>query len=150
MGKLIGISDIGPWMSKRYIDRYGLNTKWAKQFVGKDVIISTNRGLWREGAQGYTGNPADAGKFDLETAWDCIKELGPEKYANIYLNEPVHVSKKKTCYLVEFSGTIEIMAESREEAAEVADLLVGPLTVFPGVVGRHRPKTEAEANAGTD
>lgn len=144
MGNLIGICNIGPFMTKRYIDRYGFGTKWAKQFHGKNVLIRTNGGLWRPGAQGYTSTPADAGRFDLETAWDCIKALGPEKYASIVLPEKVNLPKKKKCYLVEITATVEIMAENEDEAAETADLLAGPLEVFPGVVARHRPKLEEE------
>lgn len=146
MGSLIGISDIGPWMSKKYIDRYGFNTKWAKQFVGKSVIISTNRGLWREGAQGYTGNPADAGKFDLETAWDCIKELGPEKYAKLCLNQPVRVKGKQHVYLTEVKATLEIVAASPEEAANIVAMLAAPLEVFPGCVIQSVPKLEDDSH----
>ncbi len=144
MGNLIRISNIGPYMTKRYVDRYGLHTKWAKQFHGEQLLISTNGGLWRPGAQGYTSTPADAGRFDLDTAWDCIKALGPEKYACIILPKQVRPPKNQSCYLVEITATVEIMAESEEHAAEIADLLAGPLETVPGVVARHRPKKEVE------
>lgn len=144
MGNLIGISNVGPFMTKRYIDQYGFDTKWAQQFQGKDVLIRTDKGLWRPNAQGYTYEPADAGRFDLETAWDCIKALGPEKYASIVLPEKVNLPKKKKCYLVAITATVEIMAENEDEAAETADLLVGPLEAFPGVAARHQPKLEEE------
>lgn len=134
MGHLIGICNIGPFMTKRYIDRYGLKTKWAKQFHGKKVLVRTNGGLWREGAQGYTSSPADAGRFSLETAWDCIKDLGPEKYASIVLPEKVTPKKRTTTFLVEVKATIEVEACGPNEAGEIADLLAAPLTVPQGVV----------------
>lgn len=142
MGNLIGISSIGPWMSKRYIDRYGFKTKWAKQFQGKSVLIRTNNGLWRDNAQGYTNTPADAGKYELETAWDCIKDLGPEKYASIILPQPVNPRKKQNVYLVEIKATLEITAGDPEEAANVAAMLAAPLEVFPGCVIQSVPKME--------
>lgn len=147
MGNLIGISNLGPWMSKKYIDRYGFNTKWAKQFKGKHVLISTNGGLWRENAQGYTSSPADAGRYELSTAWDCIKSLGPEKYATIVLPEPVKPKNKQRVYYVDVKATLEIVAKDASEAANIVALLASPLEVPPGCVIQGIPVLEDDYNA---
>ena len=144
MGSLIGICNVGPYMTKRYIDRYGFSTKWAKQFHGKNVLIRTDKGLWRPGAQGYTSSPADAGRFDLETAWDCIKDLGPEKYASIVLPEKVTVPKRKKTFIVKVTATVEVDAESMDEAQDIAERLSAPLTVPEGVVSVGVPEEEHE------
>jgi len=135
MAKMVGTDDLGMWVSLRYIERYGRQTDIMKHFRGKMVAIQTDKGLWRPDASGYTMNPAHAGLYPYNEAIEHIWGLGPEKHAKLRLLE------KKT-FLVEYSGTVEIEAYTAAEAAESADLLLGPLNYPPGAQFRGKPMRE--------
>ncbi len=70
-------------LTLKYFKRYG-KTKHYKSFLGSQVHIVTNNGMWCHDAKGYTYNHyVDAGLWDFEVAMDVIADLGPEKYAKV-------------------------------------------------------------------
>lgn len=139
MTKMVGTDDLGMWVSLRYIERYGRQTDIMRRFREADKItIQTDKGLWRPDASGYTMNPADAGLYSYNDAIAHIWGLGPEKRARLRLLE------KKT-FLVEYSGTVEVEAYTVAEAAESADLLLGPVSYLPGIQFRGKPVREQSA-----
>jgi len=90
MRNLTGQSALGSWVSLKYINRFGPNTRMLREkFQGRQCMIHTDKGLWRPQAAGYCEHPADAGQWTFEEAWRNIAHCGPEKHAKIYLVDSV-------------------------------------------------------------
>lgn len=77
---LYGKSDLGDWISAKYLHQYGMTLRVVRTFGGRMVYVRTDKGLWRPDAKGYTSNPADAGLYRFEPTWESLKDLGPEKH----------------------------------------------------------------------
>ena len=140
MPEFYGESNAGPWLSARYLWAYGCDTQRAKAFHGKDVYISTDRGLWGPDSCGYTGDASEAGRYKFEDALDTMRHLGPEKRAKVILCKPI----EPRTYLVKVSATLEIAASDPNEASETAELLTAPLTVPRGTLFIGVPQLENE------
>jgi hypothetical protein len=74
MAFLFGIRRI----TKRYTDRYP-DSRRMKAWAGKLVHISTDRGLWRPDAKGYTDKSEEAWVLPIEDAIKETQHLGPER-----------------------------------------------------------------------
>lgn len=85
MPKYYGENHYGlKWISLRYLQVYGMQTKRVKEWREREVVaISTNRGLWRFNSQGYTSVFTEAQEYNFDEACEIIKDLGPEKYAKL-------------------------------------------------------------------
>lgn len=84
MRTLIGEHNGYAWIRPAYFARYpdSPRTKWWEQQLF--VIIRTENGFWRENAQGYTLDPADAGTYTFTEAMKYVEGLGPEKQARFW------------------------------------------------------------------